>query len=214
MREIKIELYAFNELPKNVKANLREEYTNTFEVDFVDYNPLYEGFSERMKEKYGATVSKDDITWSGFWHHGDGLSFTCEFNPETDGKLYKVLLEKATILTVDCFKNNKMYIFSAESVRCSTFHSCEISVEGEVEVSLEVHSGMLSRFDQSFREQTAKHFSEILTEIIRDECRDLYGKLQNHYESHLTDEYINETLEELGEVYTITGQQLNNILGG
>jgi hypothetical protein len=53
-----------------------------------------------------------------------------------------------------------------------------------------------------------------LTEIIRDECRDLYGKLQNYYESHLTDEYINETLEELGEVYTITGQQLSNILGG
>ena len=209
MREIKIKLYAFNELTEDVKNKLRNAYKDTFEVDFVDYDPIYEGFSEAMKEKYGATVSEDDITWSGFWHQGDGLSFTCDFDCSEGSPIHNKLKNMASSTIADIMKTEKLQVISASSVRSSNFYVHEGCVVGEVEVT---STDILPEFT-SFCEQVNIHLGVKLTEIIREECKNLYETLQDYYEDHLKDDYINNELNSRGEVYTKTGQYFGNIGG-
>ena len=58
---------------KNVKGKGRE--MNDILIDDADYEPIYEGIIEELKNEYKIEIIERDIHWRGFGNQGDGLSF-------------------------------------------------------------------------------------------------------------------------------------------
>lgn len=76
MRQIKINLYQFDELDKKAQEKALENF-RSINVEWDWYEPVYEEFKEIASE-YGIEV--DDMNFSGFYSQGDGASFTGEIS--------------------------------------------------------------------------------------------------------------------------------------
>lgn len=48
---------------------------NDILINDIDYEPIYEGFIEELKNEYKIEILENDIHWCGFGNQGDGLSF-------------------------------------------------------------------------------------------------------------------------------------------
>lgn len=72
MREVKINLYQFDELGEKAQEKVLEKF-RYINVEDDWYQPIYDQFREEVQEGYG--ISVDEMNFSGFYSQGDGASF-------------------------------------------------------------------------------------------------------------------------------------------
>jgi len=195
MHITEIALYSFSELDDHVKERLTEEYGN--ELCF-DGDPIIEGFTEDMAV-YGA---KDiDVQWSGFYSQGDGACFTGDFDTvKLLSSLYKY--NTAYDKLINRIKDG-VYSVEISVVRCG--QSNHYSHENTVKACMTCEN--YEDLTKHCQEQLAEIENEI-TSWVRSECISLYDSLEAHYNERTSDSFIAEDLNELGHVYTRSGNQI------
>lgn len=183
--QVQITLFTFDELSEESQQRVIEPFREAFEPD---YDIIYEDFIERMKEKYGALIKTEEITWSGFWSQGDGASFICDFDTEV---LLPTLKEELNEEQVALLEELDADIDCA-SIRTGYQYSHENTVRGKVSI----YYGD-AYYDRMVQINEIHHIIEDkLTEIIREESRNLYRQLEDFYDEEMEEEHIKEKIKQ------------------
>ena len=185
--QVQITLFTFDELSEESQQRVIEPFREAFEPD---YDVIYEDFIERMKEKYGALLKTEEITWSGFWSQGDGASFICDFDTEA---LLPILKEELNEEQVTLLEELDADIDCA-SIRTGHQYSHENTVRGKV--SIYYSDAYYDRMVQI--NEIHDILENKLTEIIREESRSLYRQLEDFYDQEMEDESL---IEEIKQCY-------------
>ena len=185
--QVQITLFTFDELPQESQQKLIEGFREGYEPY---YDAIYEDFSLRMSEQYGADLKTEEITWSGFWSQGDGASFTCDFDTEV---LLPILKEELNEDQVALLEEIDAEIDCA-SIRTGYQYSHENTVRGKV--SIYYGDAYYDRMVQI--NEIHDILENKLTEIIREESRNLYKRLEDFYDQEMEDERM---IEEIKEIY-------------
>ena len=183
--QVQITLFSFDELSEESQQKLIEGFREGYEPY---YDAIYEDFSLRMSEQYGADLKTEEITWSGFWSQGDGASFICDFDTEVLLPILKEELneEQVTLLEeigaeIDCASIRTGYQYSHENTvrgKVSIYYG-DAYYDRMVEIN-EIHDILENK----------------LTEIIREESRNLYRQLEDFYDKEMEDERLVEEIKE------------------
>ena len=183
--QIQITLFTFDELSEESQQRVIEPFREAFEPD---YDIIYEDFIERMKEKHGALIKTEEITWSGFWSQGDGASFICDFDTEV---LLPTLKEELNEEQVALLEELDADIDCA-SIRTGYQYSHENTVRGKV--SIYYGDAYYDRMVQI--NEIHDIIEDKLTEIIREESRNLYRQLEDFYDEEMEEEHIKEKIKQ------------------
>lgn len=195
MKTVEVKLYNFNELTEEVQEKLIENNRHAL-VEFDDWHdPILEGFIEGMAEK-GHTIDPDNISYSGFWSQGDGLSFTTK-NGEIDVRsLLKDMGIKMKDLPRGFGKEIKQGLMTVDLVRFTNHYSHQYTVV--VDLTYDGHDEKIS---QAFFDLEDKFESQ-----LREYMTDLYETLEKYYDELTTDEAIKQELIEREDSYRESGE--------
>jgi len=183
-KQVQITLFSFDELSEESQQKLIEGFREGYEPY---YDAIYEDFSLRMSEQYGADLKTEEITWSGFWSQGDGASFICDFDTEV---LLPILKEELNEDQVALLEEIDAEIDCA-SIRTGYQYSHENTVRGKV--SIYYGDAYYDRMVQI--NEIHDILENKLTEIIREESRNLYKRLEDFYDQETEDERIVEEIK-------------------
>jgi hypothetical protein len=181
--------YTFDELDDSAKDKVRQWYSEGLDYEWWDY----EWFIEKMNDM-GIEIDNDrrnknkpDITWSGFYSQGDGLSFGAYVNVLKFMQFYK-LSKKYWSLYLN-IKNENL---------CPNMGIKNHDRYYNMSVHYDIH---ISNWDVIPDEKYNKlhhdldELSEVILDICRDAASDFYRDLENEYEYLLSDEQISESCE-------------------
>ena len=184
--QVKITLFSFDELSEESQQKFIEGFREIYEPY---YEVIYEDFSLKMSEQYGAELKTEEITWSGFWSQGDGASFICDFDTEV---LLPILKEELNEDQVALLEEIDAEIDCA-SIRTGYQYCHENTVRGKVSI----YYGD-AYYDRMVEINEIHDILENkLTEIIREESRNLYRDLEKFYDRETEDERLIEKIKEI-----------------
>ena len=200
-------IYRPSELSPELKEKVCEKYRDWHTGD----SWWYESAMEYWKEKLAEMGFEDaDIRFSGFWSHGDGASFTCDYchadkiintllvcqgKDVTDLKRWRLWFE---LVENGPYINFKVY-------RHSNHYSHENTITPDV---TEDYSGFQNKIFEEYDHRGVKQFTSVfdkkvnLNELdkmfvdwVRSLCREIYKNLELDYKYYTSDEAILEGLE-------------------
>ena len=184
-KQIQITLFSFDELSEESQQKFIEGFREIYEPY---YEVIYEDFSLKMSEQYGAELKTEEITWSGFWSQGDGASFICDFDTEV---LLPILKEELNEDQVALLEEIDAEVDCA-SIRTGYQYAHENTVRGKV--SIYYGDAYYDRMVQI--NEIHDILENKLTEIIREESRNLYRQLEDFYDKEMEDERLVEQIKE------------------
>jgi hypothetical protein len=200
MKTKTIELYEFDELPKNIQYKVVEKYYNINVDDDFWHSCILDKWVEKLQDM---GFNAPEISYTGFWSQGDGASFVCK---EIDIKKFitsqKVKTEFKTLLN----NLSRSEIDVNGSVDRIDYHySHEYTVVGNIEV--------LTYMDDTKRQDTCykkgDELQELVTKTVRTLSRQIYHDLETEYEFLTKWEQIIETIKANEYTFTITGEMEN-----
>jgi hypothetical protein len=189
MEEITIKAYKASELSKGAQELLATEYEDiNLRIDREWDSPLIEGIKEELA-LYG--IEDPEITWSGFYSQGDGLSFTFDLI-DTDIFIRKLYEEGHITDENTVIESKNMHVFS----RRATHRYCH-----EKSVLFGVNYEGTDNIDISQLTNRINIWKE-------NRCRIFYSQLEKQYEELSTIENIIGTLDETGFLFTASGKRI------
>lgn len=175
-----VETYSFSELSKSVQESLMKNYQINDSWDDVAIQTI-----EQEAEEMG--INDFDVSYSGFWSQGDGLSFVGKLSEDLVEKIYKLKVNR------DGFGEENP-AFTVEFVRKSSMYCHENTVEAVVE-------GCPDEEDNRF-------FEGVFNEWKDELCKSWFNYLEDCYESQTNEDYIVEFYEDCGAVFLSDGRIL------
>lgn len=180
MQQVTVNTYKFSELPSEIQQGIIEKRRHILVQDEWWWYPIIEGFIEDMKTA-GHTVKLDNIQFTGFWSHGDGLSFTTDWDD----------LDLAAILKQLGLDSTQAEGVSIRLSRTSSHYLHENSV------CLEVYGGEVE-LDRVVIEQVEDYLRSLMNRLYRD--------LEKYWYELTADEAVKAELEDLDLDYLIDGR--------
>lgn len=197
MKTKTIELYEFDELPEDVKADVIEKHRD-INVDYDWAKWSLEGHEERL-EALG--FNDPDISFSGFCSQGDGASFTCKSVDLVKFlKGQKALTRFKSLVNMEKSETGE---FIASVDRFDHHYCHEHTVKAGVEVN------WFDDEEQEIQEGLSKMGDELqtlITETVRTLSKKIYRELESEYEYLTSDEEIIETLKANEYTFTASGR--------
>jgi hypothetical protein len=196
MRTIQKTVYKFDELNDEAK----EKVINSFRDDPIDFefeaNALIEYWKERLQE-IGFEDAEIQYSYSGFYHQGEGASFTADVNPE---KVINAMImcNRLSIDTANLY-NKMLYMTDLNIVeliymvyRTSHHYSQEmtVSVDSDSEFYLNDCSKAEDYFYDAFEQ-----LRDDIQDYMRELCQEIFFNLRMGYEHINSDEYITENIK-------------------
>lgn len=186
MRKICKNVYLFSELSDEAKEKAREKAREYYRLN-LDYNDWWHNVYDDAKEiasLFGLII--DNIQFSGFWHQGDGASFTGSYD-------YKKGALKAVMSHAPNDEWLHAIVRQLHDLQRRHFYRLRASIKqsgryvNEGTMSLDIY-GISS--DEWLDDKAEKE----MTELMRDYARWIYEKLRIEYEYLISDENIDEML--------------------
>lgn len=177
MKQITINLYSFNELPKDIQRKVLDD-NRTINVDHDWYDFIYDNWKEKLTA-FGFIAPI--IRFSGFYSQGDGACFDAAIDLETVLKQEDIPAEyKKLILAKDSvefgIKSNSSY-YSHEHTRFIDWCISDWNVDVRTQSNIILQS-----------------FCDWLESKRIVFCQQIYNDLQKEYEYLTSDEAIKETI--------------------
>jgi len=198
MRIEKIELFSFNELSEDAKENAREKWRE-FGVAYEWYDSVYDCFIE-VCSILGFDVDYKNIYFSGFCSQGDGASFTGSYS-YSKGSLEKIRkhapMDKELhdiAKTLQELQRKNFYQLSSTIDRSSSNYCHEHTI----------YCGNVDRDSHNYQ-QASEDSCDTLTQCARSLCQWLYCKLESEYDYLMSEEYIDESLNDPLYEFNIDG---------
>lgn len=189
-------------IKQNVK--LLEKYRH-FNVDTIDWwDDVFEMFTEDMKEK---GIAVDRMFFSGFCSQGDGACFEGEIDDierffthnfkYTDYPLIQALIRHGGTVSMKCVHRGHYYhenctVFSMDS-------DCFYNLWQQPD---ELRQHVVRALDDGLGYELV-HFEEDVVSIFRNYMRELYKRLEDEYDSLVSDDAVAEAILEY-ELYEET----------
>lgn len=185
-----ITLYKYEELEGKARDKARERIAN-FNTEFDWHDLVLEDMTERL-EGYG--FHEPEISYSGFWSQGDGLSFTAKrVHLE---KLWEHLQVSDKLLRRRSFFENNALI---KLVRMERRYSHKYTVAIDMDFNHTVYA----------RTPRTRALADELIEAIEtfrlEVCNTFYEELQNEYEYRRSEEAVREACEANEYLFDDTG---------
>lgn len=182
MRQVKINLYQFDELNEETKKKVLENFRH-INTEHEWYEPVYEGFEEIASE-YGIEV--EDMSFSGFYSQGDGASF--------EGKIsdFKKFAEKTGLKRLEPFSEPIEYNLEMNITRVSYQYCHSNTVEADVR-------------DGGYYPRLSNLIEGKLREVKEELCGKLYRILEEEYCYLTSDEVVADTIRANGYEFTEGG---------
>ncbi len=169
METIKIKLYPFGELSDTAKEVAVDETRCSDGYLWHEWwLDAYDCFIDYAKTEYGIDIDPKDICFSGFYHQGDGASFTGDIPLETLLKLYKESGIRIPMFEEIVASNITGYIEQTSSRYCH---------EKTVTVHLDICTYGCHRLEDKMQE-----LEDYIESWKDDLCNKLYTMLENEYE--------------------------------
>ena len=189
MEEITIKAYKASELSKDAQEMLATEYEDiNLRLDRDWDSPLIEGIKEELG-LYG--IEDPEITWSGFYSQGDGLSFTFDLI-DTDIFIRKLYEEGHITDENTVIESKNMHVFS----RRATHRYCHeksvifgVNYEGDDNINISQLTNQINLWKE-------------------DRCRTFHSRIETYYEQLSTVENVIAALDETGFLFTPSGKRI------
>lgn len=190
MEEITIKAYKASELAKDAQELLAAEYEDiNLRLDRNWDSLLIEGMKEELG-RYG--IEDPEITWSGFYSQGDGLSFTLGLI-DTDVFIRKLYEEGYITDENTVIESKNMHVFS----RRATHRYCHeksvlfgVNYEGDDNIDISQLTNRINIWKENL-------------------CRIFYSQLEKNYEELSTIENVIVALDETGFLFTASGKRIH-----
>lgn len=175
------------------KQKLIEKYRD-INVDFDDWHEyVVDVFKEDMKV---IGINVDRVYFTGFWSQGDGAcfegnavfpKFMDNFKPDEYPMIRKVLENNGSVhFTTD----HEGHYYHHNSIR----YSCDVEFLYQVmDAPTEFQAQVIDVYDKQLELEVPEFEKETL-EFFQDKMKELYSRLQNEYESLVSDEQVWETI--------------------
>lgn len=193
MRKITKTIYTFDELSDEAK----EKAINSFREDPIDFEFEADAVIEYWKDRLQEIGFEDaEIAYSGFYHQGEGASFTSdinvpkvissmiycnEINPER-ALLYDKLLKLDEIKAIEL-------IFMVYHTSHHYSHEMTVAVDSDSEFYLNECPMAYVYFYDKFEE-----LRDDIQEYMRSICQSIFFDLRNSYEYIQSEEHISENI--------------------
>ena len=198
MRTEKIELFPFNELSEGAKEKAREKWRE-FGVDYEWWDSVYDCFMD-VCSILGFDVDYKNIYFSGFCSQGDGASFTGSYS-YSKGSLEKIRkhapMDKELhdiAKKLQELQRKNFYQLSSTIDRSSSNYCHENTI----------YCGRVDRDAHNYQSETSDS-EDTLTECARILCQWLYTKLESEHDYLMSDEYIDESMNDPLYEFNIDG---------
>jgi len=219
MRTIKVNLYKFKELGKEVKEKVLEKHRDWN----VDGDWWYECVYESWKEKLNKIGFEDaEIAFSGFWCQGDGACFNANCNirkllikSKYPKALVNLLMESdlsASIVTTDHhYSHGNTRDFQLSYYYTDSFLNVLKTPTADLPLIIgeALDEDAKKLYELRVKEQIAPidldQVEKDLEEKRLNLCRDIYKDLEKEYNSQTTDEAVIESLEANEKEFTKEG---------
>jgi hypothetical protein len=172
-----ITVYAYHELEGQAKDTARDKLVEIIGGYGWD-SPIMEEIKECLEE---CGIDNPQISYSGFWSQGDGLSFTGQV--ENLEKFIKTIPSDYRDNWFALFPNSVEIIFN----RTSSLYCHEKTVNSVVSIS--------GYHDESYSSQFweyAKNLQQTIEAWRLSKCKEFYRKLETYYDDITTEETIAE----------------------
>lgn len=193
MKTIQKTIYTFDELDEKAK----EKAINSFREDPIDFEFEADAVMEYWKDKLQEIGFEDaEIAYSGFYHQGEGASFTSDINvPKVISSMIycNEINSKRTLLYDKLLKLDEIKVIELIYIvyRTSNHYSHEmtVSVDSDSDFYLNECPKAYDYFHDRFEE-----LRDDIQEYMRSICQSIFFDLRNSYEHIQSDEYISENI--------------------
>ena len=186
MREVVQKVYKFEELSKDVQAEVVDKYRYTF-VDAFNWGEyIGEDFIHTLLHEYGFNVDEDSVSFT-LYDVAEGAGFTGTF----DSIEYAIKIAKH-FDTEDHISDDVL----AEIRKYGEVRVAKYSCESHAAMDWNTYVELLIDGNPMEEDEKYDDFIAALEEWRIEQCDSLYGNAQAAYEYYTCDNYIRTELEE------------------
>lgn len=208
MKKVFVKLYQFSELSDEAKETALDKLRD-INVDHNWWDFVYDDF-KTIAEFLGITVSLKKTYFSGFYHQGQGSSYTASLNviKLLQGLKKKAWKEYAPKLDFDFpeLKIDSRVIDLIERGIIDTWAEVTPSNKGtSITVSVDLNYSLNRCINYNRIDAELSRLEEWIEEVCKDLNHFLFISLQNEYEYLTSDKAVTETIEAGEYSFTIEG---------
>jgi hypothetical protein len=191
MKTIKIKVYEFSELEKNIQDSIVEQFKNSTSVEDGWYDDIVDAWIEKLAQK-GFESAR--VYFSGFYSQGDGACFDARINVEKfaetpEEKIIVQQILNSEMPSFNIYKTEFGNRYSHEKTRYVDYYQ---DFSGDCELNGDIIK-----------------FKDKIEAIRLNLSVEIYRELEKEYEHLRSDETIHEILLENSTLYYCNGEKFN-----
>ena len=168
-------------------------------LEDIDYEHLYEGFIDNLKEKFSIEIEEKDIHWTGFWSQGDGLSFDFKiYNKDAINFLKAIEFDKVEDLLSALEKDKIEIEINTTKNHFGTYycHSNTRDINVNISFDEDLKEYNMELYELLDNNSFIKDLENMIKSWYGNRCDELYNELSEYYYEHSTIDECEELEDE------------------
>lgn len=156
-------------------------------LEDIDYEHLYEGFIDNLKEKFSIEIEEKDIQWTGFWSQGDGLSFDFKiYNRDAINFLKAIEFDNVEDLLSALEKDKiEIEIYTTKNHFGTYYcHSNTRDINVNISFDEDLKEYNMELYELLDNNSFIKDLENMIKSWYGNKCDELYNELSEYYYEH------------------------------